>query len=63
MPPGKQDLELCPKLWTVMTLLFGEGGCFLRAPGHWLPDHCLHLIQCNTSVFSPSADPSRTEVS
>lgn len=29
----------------------------------WLPDHCLHLTQCNTSVFSPSEDPSRTEVS
>lgn len=34
MPPGKQDLELYPKLWTVMTLLFGEGGCFPRASGY-----------------------------
>lgn len=31
MPPGKQDLELYPKLWTVMTLLLGKEAVF-RAP-------------------------------
>jgi len=29
----------------------------------WLPNHCLHLIHCNTRVFGPKSDPFRTEVS
>lgn len=28
----------------------------------WLPNHCLHLIQRNTRVFSPRPSPFRTEV-
>lgn len=27
-----------------------------------LPNHYLHLMQCNTRAFSPRSDPFRTEV-
>lgn len=61
-PLEKQDLDLDPKLQTVMTLLFGEGGHRgLRMS--WLTHRSLHLIQRSTRVFSPRSDPVRTQAS